>query len=262
MFRAMVILIAVLGLVLGGTGVQAETCNFNVSSGNWTDGGNRSCGHEPTNADLAVIQSGNTCAMDDAAGEADSLTVESTATLNIQASKKLTLRSSTTNSTITGTVNLQGSASELAFIDNDQTIDGAGKIVGQHNAAKITVTSGETLTSETTIEGKLKITDATNTGAFRNHGTVHANAAGTLEISTNTISDNAGADWRLSGSASATLLLNQTYTVVPTLFGEFTLSDNGTLDVDSVGFWTKGSLYWSGGTMDLAANAQIRFGVD
>ncbi|MCH7721692.1 MAG: hypothetical protein IH988_12015, partial [Planctomycetes bacterium] len=162
MIRLIVILIAVLAMtvvILPVGSAQAETCNFNVSSGNWTDGGNWSCGHEPTFADLAVILSGNTCTMDDAAGEADSLTVESTATLNVQANKKLTLDSSDTNSTIAGTVNLQGSGSELAFINNNQTIDGAGKIVGQHSGAQILLGGGVHLTNQITIEGALSIND-------------------------------------------------------------------------------------------------------
>ena len=258
MFRTMVILIAVLGLVLAGTAVQAETCNFNVSSGNWTDDGSWSCGHEPTAGDVAVIQSGNTCTMDDAAGVADSLTVESTATLNIQASKKLTLDDSGGNgSTITGTVNLQGSASELAFVDNNQTIDGSGKIVGQHNAAKITVGLNLTLTSETTIEGTLQITGL---GAFKNQGLVWANAVGILEISTNTLSDDGSAEWKVSGSASATLLLNPTSSTFQQFFASFTLTDNGKLEVESGGFSTKGSLYWGGGTITLAPGVSVEFG--
>lgn len=252
-----VIAIAILGLILMGSAAQAQPCNFNVSSGNWTDGGNWSCGHEPTFADQAVILSGNTCTMDDAAGEADSLTVESTATLNIATGNTLSLNSSTTNSTITGTVNLQGSGAELAFIDNSQTIDGAGKIVGQHNLAEISITAGEELTSDTTIEGKLTIV---GDGKFVNFGTVHANVSGILRIACDDFDDDSGGVWKISTTPSAVLEIEIIDTGIPLLEGDWTIENNGTLDVDSFGFQTSGSLSWKGGTIDVADGCIADFG--
>lgn len=258
MKRLILTLILVLGLMLVGAPAQAETCNFNVSSGNWTDGGNWSCGHEPTFADLAVILTGNTCTMDDTAGEADSLTVESTGTLNVQANKKLSLDSSDTNSTITGTVNLQGSGSELAFITNSQTIDGAGKIAGQHNDAKISiVTALKTLTNDSTIEGQLQIV---GDGKFVNSGTVHANVPGILRIACDEFDDDAGAEWKITSSSSAVLEIDIIDTGVPFLEGDWTIENNGKLDVDSFGFLTSGSLSWKGGTIDVADGCIADFG--
>ncbi|MCH7701050.1 MAG: hypothetical protein IID37_05130 [Planctomycetes bacterium] len=125
----------------------ADTDNtWSGSSGqNWrTFGGGQDCDDgtrvdAPTEADRAVIVGGKTCNVDVTTAAADSLNVESGATLNIQGGKKLTLDDDAgSKTTIAGTLNLQGASSELAFTTNDQTIDGGGKIVGQDNAAKIT----------------------------------------------------------------------------------------------------------------------------
>lgn len=247
MNRPSVISIAVLATVLVGSAAQGQTCNFDVSTGNWGDTSSWDCGHVPTAADLAVIKSGNSCTMNVTAAVADSLTVESTATLNVQAGKKLTLDSFATHSTIAGTVNLQGAGSELAFMDNDQTIDGAGKIVGQHNGAKISITDGEELTNDTTIEGQLQIV---GDGNFLNSGTVHANVAGILSVACNSFDDDAGAEWKITTSASAILRIDVADTAAALLEGDWTIEGNGRLDVDSIGFSTEGSLKWAGGTVD------------
>ena len=191
---------------------------------------------------------------------ADSVNVESGATLNIQAGQKLTLDDTAgSNTTIAGTLYLQGSGSELAFTINDQTIDGAGKIVGQHNSALITITQLETLTNETTIEGQLTITDESITGTFVNSGTVHANVAGTLLISTDSFDDDTGALWKVSDSSSAILKIDASGTKA-VLEGSFEIFDDGKLVVGSPGFETTGSLVWKGGTIDVASSSLADFG--
>ena len=216
----------------------------------------------PTAADRAIIVGGKTCNVDVTTAAADSLNVESGATLNIQASKKLTIDdTAATGTTIGGTLNLQGASSELAFVDNDQTIDGAGKIVGQNSASKITVVSGKILTNESTIEGALKITGpSSKTGTFLNHGTVHANSAGTLEISTDALGDDSTAAWKITTSSNAVLRIDVFSSTRPALDGDWTIEDDGKLDVDSVGFTTTGSLVWKGGTIDVASNSLADFG--
>ena len=280
MKRSIVTLMAVLGLVVGGFLAPApawgtdkyfcaDTDNTWNDDGNWKEydpGAGGNCGNgtastKPTAADRAIIVSGKTCNVDVPTAVADSLNVESTATLNIQASQKLTLDDTAgSKTTIAGTLNLQGSGSELAFTSNSQTIDGAGKIVGQNNAAKITVSDGETLTNDATIEGKLAITDNTINGTFLNHGIVHANVAGTLEISTNSFDDDSTALWKISASSSAILKIDATSTTKAVLEGDFEIFDDGKLVVGSPGFETTGSLVWKGGTIDVASSSLADFG--
>lgn len=275
MNRSNVIAMVVLGLVLVGSTAQvqgdtkyfcADTDNtWRANSGqNWrTFGGGQDCDDgtrvdAPTASDRAVIVSGKTCNIASNA-VADSLDVESDATLNIQGAtgNSLTLDDDGANgTTITGTLNLLGANSLLAFTTNDQTIDGAGKIVGQHNAAQITIEVLKTLTSETIIEGNLQITGA---GIFRNHGTVHANVAGTLLLDCNSFDDDSTALWKISSSSSAILQIDVTSTTAPDLDGAFEILNGGTLDVDSEGLQTTGSLLFRNGWINVAAGSSVTF---
>ncbi|MCH7703004.1 MAG: hypothetical protein IID37_15080 [Planctomycetes bacterium] len=271
MKRSNVILIAMLGLVLVVGPAQGADRYFCASgaSGDWDDGlgglnwdSNAACtdGNPgvPTAADRAIIQSGKTCNVDVTTAAADSLNVESGATLNIQAGKKLTIDDTAGSSTtIAGTLNLQGASSELAFIDNSQTIDGAGKIVGQHNAAKITVALSTTLTSDSTIEGNLQITGL---GDFVNTGTVQASVAGILAITAKSIEDDSTALWKISGSSGAILKINVSDPTSAVLDGDFEIFDDGKLEVDSEGFTTTGTLDWRGGKIDVAIGSSVEFG--
>ena len=253
-----VILVAVVcGLVIGVGAVQADTCTFDVPSGDWDVLENWDCvvGGEqvPTAADRAVIQSGKICNIDSPA-VADSLEVESTATLNILAGHKLTLDGDNDDSTIDGTLTITASGEdvgELAFVDNTQTISGDffGKIVGLDEAAKITVALGITLTNRTTIEGALQIT---GTGDFKNGGTVHANTSGTLEITTGLLDDEPAGFWQVSTSSSVVLHLAAQNTFL--LDGSFTIL-TGILTADAPGFMTFGDLTMKGGAIEMPQGA-------
>ena len=237
-------------LLIGVTAAWAQPCNFTASSGDWDLLTNWSCGHVPTPDDRAVILNGNTCTMNDDDGRADNLTVEINATLNIEAGKKLTLDGSVSlTSTIDGTLNITASGAdigELAIVDNDQTIDGGGKIVGQDNAAKITIALLTTLTIEGTVEGKLVIDGL---GTLKNAGKIHANASGTLHVNTRFVEDTVGTDrWKVSTLNVSILRFDPTDSTRPDLAGDFTVVQ-GKLDIDGVGFGTTGKLTMTGGIL-------------
>lgn len=219
----------------------------------------------PTAADKVTILSGKTCNVDVSAAEADHIVVESTATLQIDTGNTLTLDGDGNLgvSTITGTIKLEGSSSTLAIITHNQTFAGTGQIIGGDNGARITISAFEKLTNEATIEGKLAIVPATagDDATFRNAGTVHANASGTLHVNTKFVEDTAGTDrWKVSTSTSAILRFNPTNTTIPTIDGDFVVS-NGTLDVDNKGFLTHGDLSMTGGTIDVASGALVNFSI-
>ena len=86
-----------------------------------------------------------------------------------------------------------------------------------------------------------------------NSGTVHANAAGILSVACNSFDDDSTALWKISSSSSAVLRIDIDDTAqAPILDGDWTIADHGTLDVDSTGFDSNGSLTWTGGTIDVA----------
>lgn len=260
-------------ILVGGfvTDVHAEHFFCAGTDNSWNDGSNWKsnafcAGGDagvPTAADKVTILSGKTCKVGISAAVADHVVVESTATLIIETGNTLTLDGDGNFgvSTITGTLRLQGSSSTLAIITNDQTFDGTGKIVGEDDGARITISTGGKLTNETTIEGKLAIVPATagQESTFRNEGTVHANVSGTLHVNTKFVQDTAGADrWKVSTSSSAILRFNPTDTTIPTINGDFVVS-NGTLDVDNKGFLTHGDLSITRGTIDVASGALASF---
>jgi hypothetical protein len=154
-------------------------------------------------------------------------------------------------STIDGEIRLSGTLKITA----DHTLVGSGSVDGQANSAAIEVTGGKTLTSTTTIEGNLQITEpsggaASTTFVNGSGGVVRANnASGTLEINVDSLGVSAG-DWECSAS-SGSLKLNYGISA-GTHSGDVTVSD-GTLDVDE-SFTTTGDLTLSeGAAIDVAA---------
>ena len=265
------------GMLVGVAAVAADVRGdhfFCAGTDNtWNDGSNWKSASDcsganagvPTAADKVTILSGKTCNVNVTTAVGDHILVESSATLNIEAGKILTLDGDGNAgvSTITGTLYLQGSNSVLAFEDNNQTIDGTGKIVGQHDWGQITVSAGVTLSNETTIEGILRIVppDMEDVPTFRNEGTVHANASGILHVHTFVVDDSAGADrWKVSASGACLRFTVLDTTQAPTFDGDFVV-EGGTLDVDNLGFATHGVLTMTGGTIDVASTAQARFSV-
>lgn len=253
--------------------VQADQYFCAGTDNTWNDGSNWKSNAlcqgadagVPTAADKVTILSGKTCNVDVSAAVADHIVVESTATLQINTGNTLTLDGNGNSgvSTITGTVKLEGSSSTLAIVDNNQTFEGTGQIIGGDNGARITISAFEELTNETTIEGKLAIVPATagQESTFTNEGTVHANVSGTLHVNTKFVGDSSGADrWKVSSSTSAILRFNPTDTTIPTIDGDLVVS-NGTLDVDNKGFLTHGDLSMTGGTIDVASGALVNFSI-
>ena len=92
-----------------------------------------------------------------------------------------------------------------------------------------------------------------------NSGTVHANTAGTLHISTTAFDDDSTALWKVSSSSAAILKINVTSETAPDLEGAFEIDDDGTLRVDSVGFKTTGSLMFRNGWIVVAAGSSVTF---
>jgi hypothetical protein len=152
------------------------------TAGNWSSDPftHSAAGSIPGEGDRAVIQSGGDCYIDDpnTAALADTLCVESGGRLYINDDCVLELDADNGpegSHCINGEVYLRDSDSELRFIDTDQTLSWCvvrGRIVGQHDNALITVSAGETLTSEITIEGALEI--RAGSGTFDNDYVVEA----------------------------------------------------------------------------------------
>lgn len=264
MTHYLIIALTVCVALVGAGVVQADKCTFTASSGNWDSASNWSClagGQQvPTAADLVIIDTGNTCTVNVSNAVADRIDVKSTATLNIGTgnSNKLTLdNDDDTDSTIDGTLNLDGSDSVLQINDNDHTFNGSGTIVGKDNDAEISIAVGKELLSgaNMTIEGKLKITGA---GRFKNNGFIHANTSGTILIDTVRIKDQSTAFWKISGSSSAVLQFDSGFGQVELLSGSFRI-DTGTLDVDGKGFTSDGKIDMRGGSIDVAAGAIATF---
>ena len=96
-------------------------------------------------------------------------------------------------------------------------------------------------------------------GKFINHGTVHANTAGTLHITTNAFDDDSTALWKVSSGTIAELRIAVTSTTAPDLEGAFEVLNGGTLTVDSIGFKTTGSLLFRNGWISVLANSSVTF---
>jgi len=243
----------------------ADTCTFTATSGVWNSAGNWSCsGSEdiPDSDDLVVIPSGKTCAVDADEDARSLLSVQGT--LNVEAGNTLSLHGSAGTASAAvqgdGVVNLEGSGSVLAFlVDGIFVSEGSpGKVVGANDNAKILLENATTLTNNVNIEGRLQITeDAGDDATFHNQGTVHANAAGTLYINTDVISDTSGFRWKVSTNSSAVLRLEPTNATAPVLAADFHV-EAGTLDVQNT-VNTTGDLFFTGGKITVRASEAIQF---
>jgi len=183
---------------------------------------------------------------------ADGLTIDAGGKLFINNSSGAVVLTGGGTSTVDGRIYLQVSGSELEIDEASHTLEGSGRIIGEHNGARITIQCGRTLTSEITIEGALEIRrgtaitpDALGRGTFVNNGLVHANHGNvnddTLKLASGTIDDSSGATrWQVS-HADAVLWFNVNATG---LDGDVTI-DAGTLDIDENVDITPGDLYMS-----------------
>jgi len=245
------------------------------NSNNWWDGASCNSGSHgvPDADDKALIVSGKTAEVDISNAEAAHLEVESTATLKIQAGSSgndriLTLsRNQATDSTINGTLTLEGQYSKLKFITTSHILLGTGTIIGKHNDALIDFNSGDIgLTSDLTIEGNLTIQANNISNVFTNRGTVNANRNGTLLIDNCKIEDLDDAThdpvWKVSAvttSGAAKLQFDHDVTNpnYAALDGVFSITQ-GTLRVNS-NIVTTGKLSHYSGNAEAAAGRFIRF---
>jgi hypothetical protein len=163
-------------------------------------------------------------------------------------------------STINGSIILEGDGSELIFTLFSHTVSGSGEIVGEHDAAAISIALGVTLTNTATISGALTIKGA---GNFVNFGVVNANTCGTLLVNVSgTLSDSAGDRWRAT-AAGALLEFGDRlddFTTSISLSGDFTLSHaDAAIQVEEMAnltspFTTTGKLTISAGLFDAREN--------
>lgn len=182
------------------------------------------------------------------------LTVQTSTVVSILTNQCLEIAGNSSVADANGIV-LDSTGSKLK-VSNDLTISGTGELYGGSTTAEIQIADTKTLTSEITIEGALKIkevTPATESATFINNGLVDANINGTLEVATDTISDDTGRRWSLDDD-DARLLFSADATGNNKLVGNFDI-DAGTLDIDA-NITTSGTLDQAASTtstIDVAA---------
>lgn len=121
---------------------------------------------------------------------------------------------------ITGNIFLKGSNAVLD-LDANVTVQGAGEIKGENNAAEIQIADSSTLTNLLLIHGKMTIKESGSSGTFLNGSTgiVRADAAGTLLLAAGlTLSNCSDAVWEASSNSSAVLRFDQDATGLTGLF--------------------------------------------
>ena len=87
---------------------------------------------------------------------------------------------------------------------------------------------------------------------------MHANVVGTLLISTGSFDDDSTALWKISGGSNSIMRIAVGATA-PDLDGAFEIDDGGKLDVTLSGFQTTGTLDFTNGRIDVAANSTVVF---
>jgi len=245
---------------------QVETLYFCTDDGSWNDDENwfttfdgTTCSvaaHAPGTDDHAIIIPNVTCVVDGSGNNCNDVEVRSGATVNI-AGATLQLRGQTgaaNTSDIDGTINLQShaNASTLQVTQQNHTLLGDGKIVGQGTNAELLLGANVTLFSETTIEGIVNINVTSFfTGNFTNKGIVNANASGTILLDVDMIDDDATGVWKVTAAGATLRFASQVTGTAAALDGDFDVQA-GTLDVDSAGFETTGTLTFTGGTVDCS----------
>jgi hypothetical protein len=177
------------------------------------------------------------------------LIVQSSAFVRIRDGKTLEIRGASSVYEAGGLDLYDGDAT--LKISDSLTFSSTGSsssIKGESGTAQIAIASSKTLTSTTTIRGRLQIAPASGASstAFVNDtgGLVLADAAGTLDMQADTVSG--AGDWQVSSNGSAVL---QFTTGSQCLTGRFDV-DNGTLNIlDTV--CTTGVLDFQGGEIDV-----------
>ena len=222
----------------------------------------------PLEDDRAVILSSSEyCTISSQDAAADTLVVQSGAELNIEAQRQLTLdhdNGPAGDTEIAGTVNLNYDSeneyfSTLEFRDSNQAVSGSGSIKGWGNTCRLSISTSNTLTNETTIEGSMQI--RAGSGTFQNNGTVEANHydddddtltlySGTFSGGTSTCNEG----YKVTESL-ATLLIGVGSPTITSLSADFFIED-GTLDIQA-SVATTGGMRFTGGTISVNAGCSF-----
>lgn len=222
--------LAIVGLAIIDAQVASATDKvWNGTSADFNDSGNWAPTGVPAGGDvLRVPQTGNdpvldaditvgsltigpdvtltTGAFDLTISGPGGLIIESGGVLDVDAAGGFLILTGGGVHTIHGTVNLADfSATTFRITTADVVLNGGGKIVGRSTANAAIELNAVTLVSRVIIEGKLTIGLAGAAGTFINEGMVHANVAGTLDLTDNTYRDGHTGVYAVSSNASAIL---------------------------------------------------------
>ncbi len=267
--------IALAMFIIDGVAAMADTHVFEEDvddgSGNylWQTAANWDLGSVPSAGDEAEIRNGLTAVVRGTSDICGFVDIQGNGEVVVEASAKLTLDGNGTARTSAiasdARLYLEGSGAELAVIDDDHTLSGAGKVVGQDDAAKITVTTGETLTNSLTavdpstagITGHLEISGA---GNFTNNGIVNADTGGEsaarLKIAvTGTLEDTTGDHW-MATAANSILSFDSALVTISAdgmLSGNFVISGSSSAEIENHEqcLRTEGRLEMSDGLLDV-----------
>jgi len=222
-----------MAVVLGVSGVCAgDVMTFNVPQGDWNLATNWTPQQVPGADDRAVIPSGKICNVDSDT-TVDTIEIEDTATLNVEADVTLTLEDDDDNvsgqglgpsmpgtpvpdhSIIDGTLNLGDSSNggaTLEFTTKSHRFDGDGLVFG-FGDAEIDIAADIAFFNRLDKDGKgvagrlsiTGLTGGTENGKLINGGIVGGGAAGAIVLSASTVvEDLSGARWIADCKASIT----------------------------------------------------------
>lgn len=186
---------------------------FQPGSGSWNVGVNWDPDGVPTAADRVIIPTGKVCAIDDDDALADTVVIQGTGQLIIDAGFTLTLDNDNDNtaadpdnSEIDGTLFITGGGTPAALyiIDGHHLTGGDGQILGDDVAALVEIAANTILINQMdevgggfaggmTIKGRTQ-SGQTN-GTFRNEGRVTALDRNTIVLDTTTILDDIEGAW-------------------------------------------------------------------
>ena len=167
---------------------------------------------------------------------------------------------------IAGAIILQADGAVLD-LDADVTVQGAGEIKGEDNAAKIQIKGGTTLTSTMLIQGHMVIETNGGSGAGKldNRGLVYANGDGTLALGENLLLDDTGSAvrWKVGNVGGAILEFRNEHIDSSKLDGDFAVANCSKLKfektIETNGDFDTGA---AAGFVDVDAANSVEFRYD
>lgn len=244
----------------------------------------------PVATDTVTVLSGDTITIRSTATPQAIASMTVTGSVVINASSRLNLAGTATSTLNSGgNITLAGSNAVLGVLAI-HTMSGPGKIIGQHNAAKIEISRGLrpqddiTFNNKSVVEGQMLIQRGSGLGTatfvnFRDDsngtpttGVVHANVAGTLEFDANLIlKDQAYGPtgdlplWLADTNSSAVLkfdgLSDGSSAAHPVLVGNFDVDDCAT-QMFLQNFYTNGAFPFTQGYVNVYTNSSVCFTYD